>query len=108
MPLARRLDVAAKEFAEGRRQIRTQALAASARGETVVTLELQLPNAALGVVTRYRQAIVEAEQFGAVGGLLAPALEMSRHSAIRHSYLTRIIDQLDPAARHRRIDDQPV
>ena len=106
--LARRLDAAAKEFAEGRRQIRIQTLAAAARGEDVVTLRLRLPGSALGSVTRYRQAIAEAEQLGDAGDLLAPAREMEHHTAIRHAYLTRIIDQLDPAARHRRLEDPAV
>ncbi len=103
--LARRLDAAAQEFADGRRQIRVQALTAAARGDTILTLRLHLPPSALGAVTRYRQAIVEAEQLGDAGGLLTPGLDMHRHTVIRHTYLTQIIAQLDPASRHRRIGD---
>jgi hypothetical protein len=99
--IARRLDSAAAEFAEGRRQIRMHALEAAARGDELVTLRLHLPPDAAGAAARYSQAVQQAEELAAAGQLLVTAEHITQHTAIRGRYLDAIIEQL--AAHNRRI-----
>lgn len=94
--IARRLDAAAAEFAEGRRQIRGHALEAAARGEETVTLRLHLPPDAAGAAARYSQAVQEAEELATAGHLLVTAEHIRQHAAIRRRYLDAIIEQLAP------------
>jgi Histidine kinase-like ATPase domain len=98
---ARRLDAAAEEFAEGRRQVRLHALEAAARGQEVVTLRLHLPPDAAGAAARYSQAVQQAEELGAAGQLLVSAEHITQYADIRRRYLQAIIEQL--AAHNRRI-----
>ena len=99
--IARRLDSAAAEFAEGRRQVRMHALEAAARGDELVTLRLHLPPDAAGAAARYSQAVQQAEELAAAGQLLVTAEHITQHTAIRRRYLDAIIEQL--AAHNRRI-----
>jgi Histidine kinase-like ATPase domain len=99
--IARRLDAAAAEFAEGRRQVRLHALEAAARGEETVTLRLRLPPDAADAAARYSQAVQQAEELATAGQLLVTAEHITQHAAIRRRYLDAIIEQL--AAHNRRI-----
>jgi hypothetical protein len=101
--IARRLVAAAGEFAEGRRQVRLHALEAAARGDAEVTLHLRLPPEAARAAARYSDAVQEAEQLGAAGGLLVTAERISEHAEIRHRYLDPTIEQL---SRHLPSDPE--
>jgi hypothetical protein len=94
LDIARRLDAAAAEFAEGRRQVRLHALEAAARGEELVTLRLHLPPHAAGAATRYSKALQEAEELSAAGPLLVTAGRIGEFAAIRRRYLDAVIEQL--------------
>jgi anti-sigma regulatory factor (Ser/Thr protein kinase) len=99
--IARELDDAAGEFAEGRRQVRLQALEAAARGEELVTLRLQLPPEAATAAARYGQAVRRAEELAAAGDLLVTAERITQYAEIRRRYLDGVIEQLtaQPPAR---------
>ena len=99
--IARRLDAAAEEFAEGRRQVRLHALEAAARAQDRVTLHLHLPADAAGAAARYSDAVQQAEELGAAGGLLVTAQHIRQHADIRRRYLQAIIEQL--TAHNERI-----
>jgi hypothetical protein len=71
--IARQLDASAEEFAEGRRQVRLQALEAAAR---------------------YGEAVRRAEELGAAGDLLVTAEHIIEYADIRRRYLNAVIDQL--------------
>lgn len=92
--LARRLDAAVEEFSEGRLQLRGQAMAAVARGDERVTLELRLPTTAAPAAQRYRDAVEEAERLGEDGGLLGVISGLQTHAPLRRWYLGEIIRQL--------------
>jgi hypothetical protein len=92
--IARNLNVAAQEFAEGRRQMRLHALEAAARGQELVTLRLHLPADATAAATRYSDAVQHAEELGAAGQLLVTAEHISQHADIRRRYLKAITEQL--------------
>lgn len=94
LDIARRLDAAAAEFAEGRRQVRLHALEAAARGEELVTLRLHLPPHAAGAAARYSKALQEAEELSAAGPLLVTAGRIGEFAAIRRRYLDAVIEQL--------------
>jgi anti-sigma regulatory factor (Ser/Thr protein kinase) len=94
LELARRLDAAARDFAEGRRQVKGQALAAAARGREVVTLRLHLPRPAGEAAARYRAAVDEATALAGSGALLATAASLQDHTSIRTRYLDAVVDQL--------------
>jgi hypothetical protein len=99
--IARRLDAAAEEFAEGRRQVRRHALEAATRGQELVTLRLLLPADAAGAAARYSEAVQQAEELGAAGQLLVTAEHITQYADIRRRYLDAVIEQL--AAHNRRI-----
>ena len=99
--IACRLDAAAEEFAEGRRQVRLHALEAAARGQELVTLRLHLPPDAAGPAARYSEAVQQAEELAAAGQLLGTAKHITQYADIRRRYLQAIIEQL--AAHNRRI-----
>jgi anti-sigma regulatory factor (Ser/Thr protein kinase) len=92
--IARQLDAAAEEFAEGRRQVRLHALEAAARGQVLVTLHLLLPPEAAGPAARYSEAVERAEELGAAGDLLVTADQITQHADIRRRYLDAVIEQL--------------
>ena len=104
--IGRRLVEAADGFAEGRRQVRLHALEAAARGEDTVTLHLHLPREAAAAAVRYGEAVREAENLGAAGGLLVTAEHIAEHAEIRRRYLDAILEQLGataPADRPRPV-----
>jgi hypothetical protein len=92
--IARRLRDAAAEFAEGRRQVRLQALQAAARGQELVTLRLHLPPHAVGAAARYSEAVQQAEELAAAGQLIASAEHITQYADIRRRYLDAITEQL--------------
>jgi anti-sigma regulatory factor (Ser/Thr protein kinase) len=92
--IARELDAAAEEFAEGRRQVRLHALEAAARGDELVTLHLHLPPEAAAAAARYGEAVRRAEELGAMGDLLVTAERITEYADIRRRYLEAVIEQL--------------
>jgi hypothetical protein len=92
--IARRLDAAAGEFAEGRRQVRRHALEAAARGQDLVTLHLYLPPDAAGAAGEYSEAVQQAEELSAAGDLFVSAEHIRQHADIRRRYTDAIIEQL--------------
>ena len=92
--IARHLDASAEEFAEGRRQVRLQALEAAAGGEEFVTLRLHLPPEAAGAAARYGEAVRRAEELGAAGDLLVAAEHITEYAGIRRRYLNAVVEQL--------------
>jgi len=96
LALARRLDAAAADFDAGRVQLRSQALAAAARGADRATLELLLPVEALSAAQRYRAALDEADELSRSGRLLL-AGGLAEHADLRRSYLDAIVSQLQAA-----------
>lgn len=92
--IARELDAAAEEFAEGRRQVRLHALEAAARGEEFVTLHLHLPAESAAAAARYGEAVRRAEELGAMGDLLVTADRITEYADIRRHYLDAVIEQL--------------
>jgi anti-sigma regulatory factor (Ser/Thr protein kinase) len=99
--IARRLDAAAEEFAEGRRQIRLHALEAAARGQEYVTLRLHLSPDAAGPAARYSEAVRDAEELGAAGDLLVTAEHLKQYADIRRRYMDAIVEQLGAHERRR-------
>jgi hypothetical protein len=99
--IARHLDASAEEFAEGRRQVRLQALEAVASGDELVTLRLHLPAEAAGAAARYGEAVQQAEELGAAGDLLVTVEQIAEHADIRRRYLDAVIDQLTAHQRRR-------
>jgi len=94
LALAQRLSSVARDFAEGRRQVKGQALAAAARGQDVVTLHLRLPVTAGAAAARYRQAVDEATRLAGSVLPLATAAVLRDHAEIRARYLGAITDRL--------------
>jgi hypothetical protein len=94
LALADRLSSAALHFAEGRRQVKGQALAAAARGQDSVTLCLRLPVTAGAAAARYREAVEEATQLADTDLPLASAASLRDHADIRARYLGAVTDQL--------------
>ena len=99
--LARRLDAAAEEFGEVRRELRAQVMAAAAAGQQHATVTLHLPCMVMGAAQRYLQALEEAD--GLVhNGRLLHAGQLVEHADLRRWYLGQIIQQL--SAAHRTLD----
>jgi hypothetical protein len=97
LALAERLSSAARECAEGRRQVKGQALAAAARGQDSVTLHLRLPLTAGAAAAHYRQAVDEATRLADSVLPLATAAALRDHADIRARYLGAVTDRLAPA-----------
>jgi hypothetical protein len=97
LALAQRLSSAAREFADGRRQVKGQALAAAARGQDSVTLRLRLPITAGAAAAHYRQAVDEATQLADSVLPLVTAASLRDHADIRARYLGAVTDRLAPA-----------
>lgn len=100
LALARRLDAAAADFDAGRVQLRTQAIAAAARGLDRATLEVLLPVEALSAAQRYRAALDEADELSRSSRLLL-AGGLAEHADLRRSYLDAIVTQLQAALTTR-------
>lgn len=96
LALAQRLSSGARAFAEGRRQVKGQALAAAARGQDVVTLRLWLPVTAGATAAEYRQAVDEATRLADTELPLTSAALLRDHADIRARYLGAITDRLAP------------
>jgi len=88
------LDSAAREFEQGRRQVREQVAQAAARGDVVVELRLQLPASARRAAQRYREAVARAEDLYREGPLLAVPEPSSAHAEVHLRYLDEVVRQL--------------
>ncbi|RJK94189.1 ATP-binding protein [Vallicoccus soli] len=95
--VARRLDEAVEDFAEGRLQLRGLGMRARANGEAVATLELTLPPSAADAALRYLDAVEAAAGLSAEGGLLVQAEGLAEHADLRRWYLREIARQLRAA-----------
>ena len=92
--LARRLDAAAEEFGDGRRQVRAAVMEAAATGQERATLTLHLPRSAAGAASRYLQVMDEADALVQSGRLLL-ARQLAEHADLRRWYLHEILRQLE-------------
>lgn len=110
---ARCVDDAAQSFADGHGQLRAQVLAASARGDSVVTVRLQVSPTAVTAVRQLREAVDAIERLAqATGGLLTldpPVADgVNRRGGTRPDYLSlmnyldQIIEQLAATPQARR------
>ena len=88
---AARLDRAARDFEQGRRQVREQVTSADARGETSLVLHLRLPASARAAAERYRDAVSSAEDLYRDGPLLAGS---GVHAEVHLRYLDEVVRQL--------------
>ena len=82
-----------EEFAGVRAEIKRQALAAAARGETVADLVLHLPLSAADAGEHYLAALDEADQYARGARLLTLAPPLS-HQAFRRWYVRSLVAQL--------------
>jgi anti-sigma regulatory factor (Ser/Thr protein kinase) len=94
--LARRLDAVAEEFADGRRQLRDQALHGVATQQERITVRLHLPGADADAVSRYRTALREADELCQGGHMLLEPADPALLT-FREWYLGQICDQLREA-----------
>ena len=95
LALARRLDAAAEEFAEGRRQLRAAPLSALAGHQTRTAVRLWLTPGDANAATRYRETLDEMDDYCATGAMLtAPSTLQQRE--LRAWYLGDIARQLCP------------
>nr|WP_255479496.1 ATP-binding protein [Quadrisphaera sp. RL12-1S] len=92
LEVARRLDRAARDFDDVRRQVRHQVSRAVAAGEERVAVVLQLPPGTAERAQAYRDAVEAAERLTELDGTL---LSVSRPSplqrAVRRAYLDEVI-----------------
>ena len=95
---AARLDRAAREFEQGRRQVREQVTSAAARGEESMALHLRLPASARAAAERYREAVAAAEDLYRDGPLLTGAEVSERHAEVHLRYLDEVVRQLPSEA----------
>jgi len=91
--VARRLDAAVREFADGRTQLRRQVVAAASRGQRRVDLVVRLPPGQREAARRYREALDAADELSRRGKLLLAAT-LVEHADLRRAYLDEIIRQL--------------
>ncbi|MGF7235462.1 MAG: GAF domain-containing protein, partial [Frankia sp.] len=93
-------------FAEPRRTIKQQALAAAARGQERTRLVLELPVAAAEAGEEYLAALDEADAFARATRLLT--LETPpQHRAFRRWYVMALVKQLRGAARGSPVEPTP-
>ena len=92
--VARRLDAAVREFADGRTQLRRQVFAAASRGQRRVDLVVRLEPGQAAAARRYREALDAADELGRRGKLLL-AGGLLEHADLRRTYLDEIIRQLE-------------
>ncbi|WP_167588407.1 ATP-binding protein [Kineococcus rubinsiae] len=92
--VARMLDDAVTEFADGRSQLRRQVVEAASHGQRRVDLVVRLRPDQGGAVRRYRQALDAADELGRRGKLLL-AGSLVEHADLRRTYLDEIIRQLE-------------
>jgi len=91
---AARLDRAAREFEQGRRQVREQVTSSAARGEASMALHLRLPASARSAAERYREAVATAEDLYRDGPLLTAPEAGERHAEVHLRYLDEVVRQL--------------
>jgi len=91
--VARRLDAAVRDFADGRTQLRRQVVAAASRGQHRVDLVVRLPVGQREAARRYREALDAADELSRRGKLLL-AGSLVEHADLRRTYLDEIIRQL--------------
>lgn len=89
--VARRLDRAARDFDDVRRQVRLQVSRAVAAGQPLVALELDLLPGTAARAVAYRAAVHGAEALAAGDLLLSTAESLRRHHAVREAYLGEVV-----------------
>lgn len=81
------------DFVEARTEIKKQALAAAARGESLTELVLNLPTSAADAGERYLAALDAADRYARAARLLTLSAPRS-HQVFRHWYVQALVDQL--------------
>lgn len=106
-PVADLVQTVTVDFAEARTEIKRQALAAAARGESVTDLELHLPAEAVDSCERYLAALDQADRYARTARLLTLAAPTS-HRVFRGWYVRALMDQLRAlAAGQRPLEPEP-
>jgi serine phosphatase RsbU (regulator of sigma subunit)/anti-sigma regulatory factor (Ser/Thr protein kinase)/uncharacterized protein YigA (DUF484 family) len=88
-------------FSEARSEIKRQAFAASARGDLVTDLVLNLPLSAADAGEQYLSALDEADGYARAARLLTLAAPRP-HQIFRRWYIQALVDQLRAAAKGER------
>jgi serine phosphatase RsbU (regulator of sigma subunit)/anti-sigma regulatory factor (Ser/Thr protein kinase) len=92
-PMAELVQVVTSDFAEARNDIKRQALAAAARGESETELIVTLPVSAAAAGERYLAALDAADRYARASKLLTLAAPVS-HRVFRRWYVVALIEQL--------------
>lgn len=96
LEVARRLDRAARDFDDVRRQVRHQVSRAVAAGQERVAVVLQLPPGTAERAQAYRDAVEAAERLTELDGTL---LSVSRPSALQRAVRRAYLDEVIAATR---------
>lgn len=96
--MARLVDTVTRDFADARAEIKKQAAAAAARGDSVTHLELHLPIGAAPAGERYLAALEEADRYARSARLLSLA-PPRLHTVFRRWYVRSLVAQLRALAR---------
>lgn len=104
--MARLVETVTGEFADARAQIKRQALTATAGGEPLTDLELNLPLSYADAGEHYLAALEDADQYARSARLLTLAPPLS-HLAFRRWYVGSVIEQLRALAAGR-LPEPPV
>jgi serine phosphatase RsbU (regulator of sigma subunit)/anti-sigma regulatory factor (Ser/Thr protein kinase) len=105
-PMADLVETVTLDFAEAREEIKRQALAAAARGDTETELVLTLPVSAADAGVRYLKALDAADRYARAARLLSLAAPMS-HRVFRRWYVEALIDQLRAIERNEEPPTAP-
>ncbi len=101
-PMADLIETVTTDFAAARAEIKRQALAAAARGDSETDLVLSLPASAADAGERYLAALDEADRYARAARLLT--MEAPRpHRVFRRWYVQALVDQLRGLAGGDRI-----
>lgn len=98
--LAELVETVTGRFAEARRSIKRQALAAAAAGEERTRLQLELPLTAAAAGRQYLAALDEVDSYARAARLLTLETPPG-HRAFRHWYVTCLSEQLEAIAADR-------
>jgi serine phosphatase RsbU (regulator of sigma subunit) len=101
-PMAELVATVTNDFADARNEIKRQALAASARGDSETELVMSLPISAADAGERYLAALDEADRYARAARLLTMAAPRS-HRVFRRWYVQSLVDQLRAVAHGQRM-----
>jgi anti-sigma regulatory factor (Ser/Thr protein kinase) len=104
--MGRLVSTVTRELALARAEIKRQALAAAARGDSLTDLELRLPLSYADAGEHYLAALDEADRYARSAHLLTMAAPLS-HRTFREWYVGALVDQLRAVAAGR-VPEPPV